>query len=124
VTFAAQGVRPNVVSYSTVISSLANARSRRREMERAQEVFAQMVQQGVRPDIKAFGALIHGHATMGDLETVRNPQTTTTTTTTTNNNYYKCGACARVQARRRVEEMRTTFGLSPDVEIHTVHPPI
>jgi pentatricopeptide repeat protein len=73
VTFAAQGVRPNVVSYNTVISSLANARSRRREMERAQEVFAQMVQQGVRPTITTFGALIHGHAAMGDLETVRSP---------------------------------------------------
>jgi pentatricopeptide repeat protein len=72
--FFFKGVRPNVVSYNTVISSLANARGcSRREMERAQEVFDQMVQQGVRPDITTFNALIHGHATMRDLETVRTP---------------------------------------------------
>ena len=61
------------MSYNTVISSLANGTSRRRDMERAQEVFDQMVQRGVRPTTTTFGALIHGHAAMGDLETVRNP---------------------------------------------------
>ncbi len=61
------------MSYCTVISSLAKASSRRGDMERAQAVLDQMVQQGVRPDIKTFGALIHGHAARGDLETVRNP---------------------------------------------------
>jgi pentatricopeptide repeat protein len=68
-----QGVRPDVVSYNTVISSLAKARRGRRHMDQAQEVFDQMVQQGVRPDATTFGALIHGHALVGDLETVRNP---------------------------------------------------
>jgi leucine-rich PPR motif-containing protein len=113
--FFPKGVRPDVVSYNTVISSLANASSRR-NTERAQEVFDQMVQQGVRPDIKTFGALIHGHATMGDVETVRNP---------IDPNHLKiiimCCCCVGVQARRRVQEMRTEFGLSPEAEIHNVH---
>ena len=60
-------MRPNVVSYNTVLSCLAKARRRRQ----AQELFKKMLKQGVRPTVTTVGALIHGHARMGDLETVR-----------------------------------------------------
>lgn len=66
-----QGVRPDVVSYTTVISCLSKASGDRHHMDQAQEVFNQMVKQGVRPTVTTVGALIHGHARMGDLETVR-----------------------------------------------------
>ncbi len=59
-----------MVSYTTVISCLSKA-SGDHHINQAQEVFNQMVKQGVRPTVTTVGALIHGHARMGDLETVR-----------------------------------------------------
>jgi pentatricopeptide repeat protein len=87
-----QGVRPDVVSYNTVISCLAKASGRHR-VDQAEEVFRQMVRQGVRPDVKTFGALIEGHARAGDLANVRTPLPSRTHQSTLYQVIYMVCAC-------------------------------
>ncbi|ELR19653.1 pentatricopeptide repeat domain containing protein [Acanthamoeba castellanii str. Neff] len=89
-----KGVRPDVVSlqHSDQQPGQSQKRPPPPHGPGAGAVSNQMVQQAVRPDATTFGALIHGHALVGDLET----------------------------ARRRLQEMSTEFGLSPNAEIHTM----
>ncbi|CAD6229376.1 unnamed protein product [Miscanthus lutarioriparius] len=59
-----QGVSPDVVTYNTVIDGMCKAEA----VDRAEGIFQQMIDKGVKPDNVAYTCLIHGYLSIGQWE--------------------------------------------------------
>jgi pentatricopeptide repeat protein len=58
------GIKPNVVTYS----SLIDGHSKMGKMEIATAIYTEMVAKGIEPNVVTYTALIHGHAKNGSMD--------------------------------------------------------
>jgi leucine-rich PPR motif-containing protein len=55
------GIAPDVVTYNTVIDGLCKAQV----VDRAEGIFQQMIDKGVKPNNDTYNCLIHGYLSIG-----------------------------------------------------------